>query len=146
MFVNDLLSAGAMPSLEMSVRFAGERQRLLAHNIANLTTPNFTPLDVSPIGFQKALAEAIADRDARTGGMVGELRWKDTSELRRRDDGGLEFNPQTPSGNILFHDRNNRDVERLMQDHAENLAVFRTSSELLRSRMQLMRETLAERV
>lgn len=146
MFISDLVNSGALPSLQMTVRFAGERQRLLAHNIANLSTPNFRPLDVSPAQFQKTLREAIDRRDGREGGMTGALEWRETAQIRRGRDGEMRLVPRTASGNILFHDRNNRDVERLMQDHAENLSVFRTATELLRSRMQVLRETMAERV
>lgn len=145
-FISDVITGGAAPSLEMTIRFAGQRQRVLAHNIANLSTPDFRPVDVSPEGFQRALGEAIATRDQQTGGMSGGLEWRETRELRKGPDGSLTLRPTTPAGGILFHDRNNRDVERLMQDHAENLAVFRTATELLRSRMQLMREAMAERV
>jgi flagellar basal body rod protein FlgB len=59
---------------------------------------------------------------------------------------GLQLTPQTPSGNILFHDRNNRDLERNMQALAENSAYFRTSAELLRSRFELLRTAISQRV
>lgn len=148
MFLGDVLNSGATPALELSLRFAGQRQRLIAHNVANLSTPNFRQMDVDPRGFQKMLARAIEDRRHTTGGMHGELPWRETQELRRGSTGGgnLEIMPRTSSGGILAHDRNNRDLERLMQDHAENAAVYRISAELLRSRYQQIRDALAERV
>ena len=47
MLIDHLLNADALPSLERTVQFAARRQELIAHNIANLSTPNFQPLDVS---------------------------------------------------------------------------------------------------
>ncbi len=145
MLIDEVTSSGAMPALEMMVRFAGSRQRVLAHNIANIDTPNFRPMDVSPGGFQAALAEAVERRRAATGGESGQLEWKETSEVRAGADGFLELTPKTASGNILFHDRNNRDLERTMQDLVENVTVFRAAIDLMRGRTELLRQAISER-
>jgi len=147
MFIDEVTSSGAMPALEMMVRFAGSRQRVIAHNIANIDTPNFRPMDVSPAGFQAALAEAVQRRRNATGGEHGSLEWKNTSEVQAAGDrdGGLELTPKTPSGNILFHDRNNRDLERTMQDLVENVTVFRAAVDLMRGRTELLRQAISER-
>jgi flagellar basal-body rod protein FlgB len=145
-FIGDVLNSGAIPSLEATLRFAGERHRLIAHNIANLNTPAFQSKDVSPAGFQRALREAVERRRERQGGTEGEFEPIETREISQAADGRLTLTPTTPSGNILFHDRNNRDLERLMQDHAENAGVYRLSADFLRSRYTQLREALAERV
>ncbi|MFN0131495.1 MAG: flagellar basal body rod protein FlgB [Phycisphaerales bacterium] len=146
MFLNDIATAGAIPTLEHAIRFAGQRQRLIAHNVANYSTPNFTPLDASPRDFQKALADAIGDRRGKTAGMHGELEWDETSELKRDDRGELMIEPSGQQSAILFHDRAHRDLERLMQDQAENAGVYRVSMELLRSRYQQINDAIAARV
>ncbi|MDX2146082.1 MAG: flagellar basal body rod protein FlgB [Planctomycetota bacterium] len=143
--ISELANAGAMPSLELTLRFAAQRQRILAHNIANVNTPNFRPLDVSVTGFQRELREAIEQRRARSGGEQGRLELRQTQELRT-DGGGLTLNPTTPADNILFHDRNNRDLERMMQDLAENAMAFRVASDLLKSRQELLRTAISQRV
>jgi flagellar basal-body rod protein FlgB len=146
MLIGDITNSGAIGSLELTVRFAGARQRLIAHNIANLDTPDFQQVDASPKVFQQALQAAIDDRRLRTGGEHGELNFTGNAEVRREADGQLCVTPSTPSGNILFHDRNNRDLERLMQDNAENAATFRVATDLLRSRYEILRAAIAERV
>ena len=146
MFIDDVTNAGAIPALELSMRFAGARHGLLTHNIANMDTPNFQTRDVSPEGFQAVLGEAI-DRRRETGVDWGELKWEESQEVRKGEDGQeLRLRPTTTSGNILFHDRNNRDLERLMQDLAENTAFFRVSSDLLRQQVAHIRGAIAERV
>lgn len=145
MFIQELTNSGAIPSLELMARFAGARQRVIAHNVANLDTPDFRPLDVSPREFQKALGKAIEARRAATG-ENGPLAFKGTDQVKLGADGGLTLLPGTPSGNILFHDRNNRDVESLMAQQAENVGVFRTSIELLRSRYGILQSAISERV
>ena len=141
--ISDLTSSGALPALEALMRFAGARQRLIAHNIANISTPNFIQKDVSVQGFQNSLGQAIESH--RTDPARG-FQLPQNQEVKVGSDGQVTLNPTHPSGGILFHDRNNRDVERLMQDQAENFGVFRISSELLRSRMQQLRDAIAERV
>ena len=144
MLIGDLTNSGAIPTLELMARFAGGRQRIIAHNIANLDTPNFLPLDVSPTEFQKALGKAV-DARRQTTGEAGPLAFKGTAQVSVRPDGGLALTPGTPSGNILFHDRNNRDLEGLMAQQAENAGVFRTSIELLRSRYGIIQAAISER-
>lgn len=140
----DLTNSGAIPTLEAMMRFSGARQRLIAHNIANMSTPGFIQKDVSVKDFQQSLARAIDSR--REGGPAGSFELESTDEVEVGGNGSLSLNPKTPHGGILFHDRNNRSIERLMQDNAENMGVFRVSAELLRSRMQQIRDAIGERV
>lgn len=146
MLADDVLNSGAIPTLEAMLRFAGARQRIIQHNVANMTTPNFIPLNVSTGAFQKQLAKAVEQRREETGGMGGELDIQATREVAMDANGNMMLTPSQPSGNILFHDRNNRDVERLMQDSAENLGVYRVAAELLRSRTQQLKDAIGERV
>lgn len=144
--IQGITNDGATPVLEALVRYAGARQRLIAHNAANLSTPDFRPLDVAPSEFRSVLREAVERRRAQHGAIGGELELGSSEQIRFGSDGAIELTPQTPTGNILFHDRNNRDVERLMQANAENMAVFRVATDLLRSRMEIMRAAISERV
>lgn len=147
MFLDEISTAGALPALAMAMQFAGQRQRLIAHNIANFETPNFRPVDVAPRHFQKVLQGAVAARRERTGGGHGALEWEETRELRReRGSGDMMLKPRTPSGNILFHDRNNRDLERTMQAMVENAGAYRVASELLRARGGVLVAAMTERV
>lgn len=144
--LDQLNSAGALPVLDKAIRFAGARHTLIAHNIANLETPGFQPVDVDPATFQAKLAEAVDDRRRSNGGMHGDLRVDPTREVETLKDGRIKLNPRTSSGNILMHDRNNRDLERTMQALVENASAFRVATDLLRNRTTLLRNAMAERV
>ncbi len=146
MFIGDILNSGAMPTLEAGMQFAAQRQRLLAHNIANISTPDFRPVDLSIKEFRATLADAIDRRREATGGEQGPLELKKTSEIEMVAGRTLRFTPKTPSGNVLFHDRNNRDLERLMADQAETVAAYRAASDLLRSRFALLKTAISQRV
>jgi flagellar basal-body rod protein FlgB len=147
----DLTSSPTIRVLELTAKFAGERQRVIASNIANIDTPNFQPTDLSPELFQRQLRSATERR--RESSRPDEplvLRSvpgaSGTQEVRVDAQGQAQFTPTSSSGNILFHDRNNRDLERMMQANAENVAVFRVAVDLLRSRYEQLRTAMSERV
>jgi flagellar basal-body rod protein FlgB len=147
MAMTELTNAGAIPALEMAIRFAGQRQRIIANNIANITTPDFQNQDVSVSGFQQMMQEAIEKRRAKTGGQSGELEWEPTRELAARGPKReLTLMPTLQGGGILRHDHNNADVEKLMRDNVENVSYFRVAVDLLRSRYQMMQSAMSERV
>lgn len=136
---------GSLPALEQTLKFTGARHRLILHNIANLDTPNYQPRDVDPRGFQAMLAEALQERRS-AGAVNGPLHFRKTREISFDETGKMNLDPRTPSGNILFHDRNDRDLERTMQSLAENGFMFRASAELLRSRYSIIDTAIRERV
>lgn len=154
MFIGDLANSGALPSLEATLRFAGARQRQIAQNIANIDTPDYRQADLSPRAFQQALGKAIDARRAGgsgggVGGELGRLPFKSDRQIKVDAQGNLSFVPSSSSdhrGGVLFHDRNNRDLEQLMADQAENAAVYRTTIELIRSRTEILRTAISERV
>lgn len=144
--ITNMLNDGAIPTLAKAVQFAARRQELLAHNIANISTPDFRPTDVSTRDFQRSLGDAIDRRRARYGASRGDYDYRGTREVQQTSSGNLRLTPETPSANILFHDRNNRDLERSMQDMVENLTAFRVAADLLKNRMDLMNAAIRERV
>ncbi len=149
MFIDDITNSGAIPVLEASMHFAAQRQRLIAGNIANISTPDYRQKDVSVSDFQAELARAVDARRAGTGGERGSLELRSTQELRVEqgpDGSTLRLSPRTAPGGVLFHDRNNRDLERLMQDMVETAESFRTASEFMRGRFELLRTAIAQRV
>jgi flagellar basal-body rod protein FlgB len=148
--IGELTNSGDIPVLTRVLQFTAQRQRLLASNIANLTTPDYIPRDVSTSAFQGVLREAVECRRAAGGvsvpaGAGGGLNLRETAELKLDPSGQLVLRPTTPSGNILFQDRNNRDLERSMQALVENATAFRVASDLLRNRMDTIRAAISER-
>ena len=141
----DLTNSGAIPTLAAAMRFAGQRQKLIAHNIANISTPNFIEKDVSVSDFQSSLARAVEERRTATGGGSGTLPLENTDEVQVDSTGAMTLNPETPTGGILFHDKNNRDLERLMQQSVENAAFYRMNIDLLRTRFEMLKVAVTQR-
>lgn len=143
--IDQLDSAGALPAIEATMRFAARRHEIIAHNVANLETPNYRTVDVDPVAFQKQLAKAIDRKRDDTGGGHGRLDIDSTQEVEFARDGSMTLNPRTGTGNILFHDRGNRDLERTMQSLVENAGMFRLATDLYRNRTAALRAAIAER-
>lgn len=136
-----------MPAAEMLLKFAGQRQKIIAHNIANIDTPNFQTKDVDPQAFQEMLGDAIGKRRKKNGGAFGALEWKESAEVRKVGRGNdFKLTPTSSGGGILHHDRNDRDLERMMQDMVENATAYRVAADLLRSQRNQLQNAIAQRV
>jgi flagellar basal body rod protein FlgB len=146
MLLEDVNSAGSLPVLEAMMRFAAQRQKLLVHNVANLTTPEFEAMDVSVSDFQRTLASAIERRRAETGGQRGSLSLQGNDEVVETGGGAFVLRPQTPAEGIRFKDGASRSLEKQMQALAENASVFRAASDLWRQQHDLIRSAIAQRV
>lgn len=147
MLIRELATSGAAPALEGMVRFAAQRQKLLAHNVANLGTPDFRQVDASVEGFQANLRRAVEKRRERTGGQFGELALERTEELTPTGRGGeFRLTPRSTGNGILFHDRNNRSLEQLMQAQAENTMAHRVATDFLRHHNDTLRMAIGQRV
>jgi flagellar basal-body rod protein FlgB len=145
MIIDGVTNGDALPVLERLMQFAGQRHRLIAGNIANLSTPGYQPVDLSVEGFRSQLAEAIETRRARFGNTGGHLELRDTAELRFHDR-GIAARPSPVDENILFHDGNDRDLERTMQQLVENFMTFRAAAQLMRQQLDTINVAIRERV
>lgn len=141
--IDGMFEVGAMPALQRMVQFTGQRHKLITNNIANLSTPNFTPRDLDPASFQEALGEAIDRRREGPGVFNAPLQPRDTARVRFRD-GGLSVRAETPGRNILFHDRNNRSLEHQMQSLAENAMAHNGAMEMLKNQFDMLHSTIRE--
>jgi flagellar basal-body rod protein FlgB len=144
--IDGVTNSDSLPVLERMVQFAGQRHRLIAHNIANLDTPGFRPADVSVSGFQAQLGEAIDARRAAFGNLGGPLALEASEEITFDERDSIVLHPQSAGDNILFHDRSDRDLERTMQGLVENFMSFRFAAEMLRSRFDLINTAIRERI
>jgi flagellar basal-body rod protein FlgB len=143
--IEGLTNSDGIPTLERLVQFTGQRHRLIANNVANLDTPGFRPQDVSVAEFQQKLGEAIDERRARYGGRGGPLELSDSEQVEVSAT-GMRLHPEPLAQNIMFHDRNDRDLERHMQSLVENFVTFRFAAQMLRNRFDLLNAAIRERI
>lgn len=135
------LESTASQTLETLMRFASARQQLLAHNLANLSTPGFRPVDAPVEEFRRSLQEAV---DAVREGRHRELVPQDADGIRFEGRRPV-VEPRPRGQNILFHDRTDADGDRLLADLAENTLAFRAAAELYRHRVAQILAAIRER-
>ncbi|MFK7961438.1 MAG: flagellar basal body rod protein FlgB [Phycisphaerales bacterium] len=142
--ISGVTDAGSLPVLERMMQFAGARQRLLADAVANFNTPGYRAQDVSVEDFQSSLAEAADERRIRHRGRAGTLELEGSDQVRVRPE-GLRLEPGEANENILFHDGNDRDLERTMQAVVENVMSFRSAISLMRTQYDQLLSAVRER-
>jgi len=143
--IKDMFDFGAMPTLERTVQFTQRRHRVLTDNIANLSTPYFEPRDLNTKSFQATLRNAIDERRNGITPGSGPLELRDTRQLRFERH-GIVANPRPSRQGIMFHDHNNRDLERTMQSLAENTLAHNVAIEVLHNEYSIMLTAIRERV
>lgn len=140
--IDGILGGSSLPALERSIQYMSARQRLLAGNLANIETPGYRPTDVAPAAFQQALRDAL-DQDKVD--QQGRLAFDESAPVSFSQ-GGTELKPEVLAENIMFHDGNDRSMERLMQKMQENVYSFRVSAQLLRNQFDLINTAIRERM
>jgi flagellar basal-body rod protein FlgB len=139
----ELLESGPTPLLEKTLAFAEARQRMLATNIANLTTPGYHAKQLDTAAFQNALREA-AQKQSKGGGSFA---LSSTREFRVDEHGLLKVTPsETPAENLLFQDGTNASIERQMAQLAENALLNQVSAELLKGYYDQLGKAIRGRV
>lgn len=144
--IHGMFDSGAMPALERMAQFTGERNKLIAHNIANFTTPYYKPVDLDTGAFQQQLRDAIDRRRGGTHPQRGALDLGTNGPARVGRNGQVAFTPTQSNENILFHDQNNRDLERTMQDLVENALVHRASIDLIKNQFDMLETAIRGRL
>jgi flagellar basal-body rod protein FlgB len=144
-FIKGMLDGGALPALERFTQFTAQRHKVLANNIANLSTPFFKPADLSVENFQAALGEAVDKRRHQVNPTGGPLRVSNTRQITFGED-GMRAKADPSNENILFHDQNNRDLERTMQSLAENTLSHNMGIELLKNQFALLKTAIRGQV
>ncbi|MFN5496605.1 MAG: flagellar basal body rod protein FlgB [bacterium] len=140
--IDGFLGGSSLPALERSLQYMSARQRLLSGNIANIETPGFRPTDVSPAAFQQALRDAL---DQKKVDDQGSLSFDDSAPVSFTPD-GTQLKPEILAENIMFHDGNDRSMERLMQKMQENVYSFRVAAQMLRGQFDLINTAIRERM
>ena len=111
-----------------------------------MDTPGYTPMDADPKAFQAQIARAIDARRADGGGAQGALEISGQGPLTQARDGRVVLDPSALRENLMFHDKNDRNLERIMQDVSENLLAFKAATQLMRNRFRMIEMAISERI
>ena len=145
MLIENLINRGSMPVLEQVMKFTEARNEVLVNNLTNFDTVGYKVQDLPMSEFFGALEEAVERREGRGAGEM--LEMKSTRHLQWDSQGRLHTRPVEIEGNnILFHDQNNRFVEKQMSELSKNALLHNVAAELLRQQHGLLQMALRGRM
>ena len=129
MWIEQLTTSRLTHALELTARFAEERHKVLAENVASIDLPDYRTKRLDPEVFQKTLKDAL-QRSEGSGARVLELRG--AAQVSTTPEGCLAVKPQVrPADNILFHDGRNAQLETLMTGLQQNALDYSLATRLL---------------
>ena len=132
--IQEMLISPTSRMIEQAVNFTEQRHQVIVANIANASTPGYVQKDVSAVGFQAALRDAV-DRRRLGGGREVSPVSNDTVEFYRGSS-QIGVKPQATVGAMAFHDRGVRSMESLMSDLADNAMAHNALVQLLKGRYE----------
>ena len=138
---------GSLPVLEQMVKFTEARHGVLAGNLANLDTPGYRAVDLSPEEFQSRLKDALESRDRAQSSRApypnayGDAQLQATHREVATD---MEAVGDSVKG-MLRHDLNNTSLEEQVSDIAKNQAQHNMALSLMTAQFRLLRAAITER-
>jgi flagellar basal-body rod protein FlgB len=144
MWIERLTNSPITHAVELTARFAEERHKVLAENVANIDTPDYHSKRLDPDTFQVALRDAL--EQAQSSGQR-RLDLRGNAQVWTTPGGQLEVRPTTePADNILFHDGRNAGLETLMTDVQKNALDYTLATRLLNKRFDGLLTAIRGRV
>jgi flagellar basal-body rod protein FlgB len=144
MWIDRLTDSPITHALELTARFAEERHKVLAENVANIDTPDYHTKQLDPEAFQRSLNDALA---RAAGSHERRLELRGDAQVSTTPEGELAVQPTVrPADNILFHDGRNASLETLMTDLQSNALDYNLATSLLGKRFDGLMRAIRGRV
>ncbi len=143
--MNGIFNSSTLPLLEKLAAFGERRQEVLAGNLANIDTPNYTPRDLSVEDFQQAMQAAIERRSRPAS--AGDAPPNPVTGSRIDDLFPAEMFHARPDAtrNLTFQDGANRSVEKEVMELTKNSMMQRFAVELMVAQMSMLQTAISER-
>ena len=145
MLLESLFDRGSTSVMQRMMAFTEERHRVLANNVTNFDTVDYQVKDLPVQEFNDALNAAVKRRDQR--GVGASLDIRPTRHVSWDQNGHIQVNAaEIKNNNILFHDKNNRFVEKQMSEMSKNTMKHNLVADMLRQQYDLMRTAIRGRL
>lgn len=133
-----------MPALQTTWSFAQQKHRVIADNIANISTPNYKAKRLDYGEFQSALGKAL---DERKGKPKTPFVLRASDQFHTNERGQLQTTPKVkPGRNGVFHDGTNLSIESEMSDLAANAMLHEMTTTLVNGYFGALRKAISGRV
>src|SRR6187549_3329743 len=142
--LDSMFANSTLPILEQVVGFTQARHGVLAGNIANMDTPGYRTLDLSPAEFQEQLKKAIEEQHSAAERTI--YPSQAPGMMPSVDESRTEFfaKEQQPFKSMLRHDDNNASLEEQVTEIAKNHAQHNLALSLMTAQFRLLRAAITE--
>ena len=123
---------GVLGTLRQVMSFHNARQRVIAENVANSNTPDFTPSDLSQAEFERALRGQQS-----TGGM--QMRATEVGHIRISQAGDINFRAEESPDSETTVNGNSVVIEEQMVRASDNRIKYETALALYQKSLGLIR-------
>lgn len=123
--------------LRVKLGWLNERQRVLAENVANATTPDFKARDIKEVGFSEILSRSKA--------MAGRMRVDESGARVRIGESGLEFETEVMRGAEESPNGNSVNLEQEMMKVAETQMAYQAAVDIYKKGASLLRLAVSGR-
>lgn len=126
--------------MKSRLQMLGERQRVIAENVANVSTPGFTPRDIDQKAFSRALEQAMPQQGAAGGPRAVSLAVTRPGHIAAPAAGApMGLTPTASPDAETTLDGNGVVVEEQMMKIAETRMDFETMVGLYQKSLGLLR-------
>jgi len=140
---DNLMNRGATPALTAAWSFTHARHKVIAENVANMSTPGYKAKRLDLAEFQGSLARALARRGKDPNQP---LVIEGSRQFRTDAAGRLVVTPTAePGNNAVFQDGTNLSIEREMSDLASNAMLHEMTTTLLKTKFDGLRKAIVGR-
>ncbi|MHC4608282.1 MAG: flagellar basal body rod protein FlgB [Planctomycetota bacterium] len=147
-----IFNKGSLPVAEQVLYFSAMRHDAIVNNIANAETPRYKAMDAPVEDFDKAMAKALRERDAR---RIPVFHFTGHGDIRPDTGGGTMMRYGSPErvgyfedrgAGILRHIETNVDMDMEMSKLVKNAMRHNLAARVMAQQFSLLREAIAERV
>ncbi|MFW6154680.1 MAG: flagellar basal body rod protein FlgB [Planctomycetota bacterium] len=131
----------SLPVLQNVMGFAELRQKVLAHDVANVNTPGFRHLDLNVEAFTETLSEAIERRDSR---RPHRFEPKSTRDVTFGD--RMQATARPIEGLMNYYDGADRGIEHIQNEMLKNAIWHQAATRLFTHQSALLETAIRERV
>ncbi len=119
-------------ALTKRMAWLGQRQQVLAQNIANADTPGYTPRDLKPLDFRRRLAEADGKLALRVTNAA-HLQGTDSPKPRFAAEKERDVYEVTPTGNAVVLEEQLMKVSKTVMDYRLMADLYRKHVNMIKT-------------
>jgi flagellar basal-body rod protein FlgB len=141
-----LFSASTIPVLEQVVNFSEARHNVLAGNIANMDTPGYKAVDLSPVKFQAQLKAAVESQHYQSQAPADGVNLAGVITTTTFSGGETGFDDVRESMHSLTYlDDSDVDMERQVAELTKNQVQHNLALTIMTSQFRQLQAAISER-